>query len=213
MIYYKKVIKIVAVYLTINFKGCENYMNIDDIKNYLQKHLSEFRYAHSLRVAEEAKKLARIYYVDEEKAYLVGLVHDIAHEFNEKENLLWIKKYNLSNEYLEKSYKNILHSDIGALVAKELFLFDDDMCQAIKYHTIGNVKMNKFDKIIFIADKIGRKNLDVFMEKMKELTYQGNLDQALIMYFKKLSDDLKLKKLSMHPDSLKLIHLLNNNVK
>ncbi len=188
-------------------------MNTDNIKDYLQKHLSNFRYQHSLRVAEEAKKLAQIYYIDEEKAFLVGLVHDIAHEFNEKENLLWIKKYNLPNEYLDKSYKNILHSDIGALVAKELFLFDDNMCQAIKYHTIGNMNMNKFDKIIFIADKIGRKNLDVFMEKVKELTYQGYLDQALIMYFETLNNNLKSRKLSMHPDSLKLIHLLKNNAK
>ncbi len=187
-------------------------MNKDNIKSYLQKHLSDFRYNHSLRVAEEAKKLAQIYYVDEEEAYLVGLAHDVAHEFNEKENLLWIKKYNLSNEYLDESYKTILHSDIGALVAKELFLFDDNMCQAIKYHTIGNIHMNKFDKIIFIADKIGRKNLDVFMEKVKELTYQGYLDQALIIYFEILNDNLNAKKLSMHPNSLKLIHLLRNNV-
>ncbi len=188
-------------------------MNIDNIKNHLQNHLSDFRYSHSLRVAEEAKKLAPIYCINEEKAYLVGLVHDIAHEYNEKENMFWIKKYNLSNKYLDESYKNILHSDIGALVAKELFFFDDDMCQAIKYHTIGNVNMNKFDKIIFIADKIGRKNLDGFMEKVKELAYQGYLDQALIMYFEILSDNLKARKLSMHPDSLKLIHLLRNNVR
>lgn len=185
----------------------------DNIKNYIQKNLSNFRYAHSLRVAEEAKKLAQMYHIDEEKAYLVGLAHDIAHEFNEKENLVWIKKYNLSNEYLDESYKNILHSDIGALVAKELFSFDDNMCQAIKYHTIGNINMNKFDKIIFIADKIGRNNLDVYMQKVKELTYQGYLDQALIKYFESLNNNLKLKNLSMHPDSLKLIRLLKNNGK
>ncbi len=186
-------------------------MNTDNIKNYLQKHLSDFRYTHCLRVAEEAKKLAQIYNVDEEKAYLVGLVHDIAHEFSDEENLLWIKKYNLSNEYLDESYKNILHSDIGALVVKELFLFDDSMCQAIKYHTIGNVNMNKLDKIIFIADKIGRKNLNDFMKKVKELTYQGHLDQALITYFEILSDNLKARNLHIHPNSLKLIHLLKNS--
>lgn len=69
-------------------------MNIDNIKNYLQEHLSEFRYSHSLRVAEEAKKTAKRYCIDEEKAYLVGLVHDVAHELNDEENLFWIKKYN-----------------------------------------------------------------------------------------------------------------------
>ena len=186
-------------------------MNIDDIKNYLQEHLSEFRYNHSTRVAEEAKKIAKIYNIDENKAYKVGLVHDVAHEFTEDEKLFYIKKYNLPNEFLEPSYSNILHSDIGAIVAKEKFLFDDDMCQAIKYHTIGNKNMNIFDKIILIADKVGRNNLDNHMQQVKTLVYQLNLDQALIMYFEKLTDSLKERKLAMHPDSIELIDLLKEN--
>ena len=183
-------------------------MNVDDIKNYLKEHLSEFRYNHSIRVAEEAKRIAKIYNINEDKAYKVGLVHDVAHEFTDDEELFYIKKYDLPNEFLEPSYKNILHSDIGAIVAKEKFLFDEEMCQAIKYHTIGNKNMNIFDKIIFIADKIGRNNLDSIMQQVKELVYQGNLDQALIMYFEKLTDSLKMRNLSMHPDSIELVDLL-----
>lgn len=82
------------------------------------------------------------------------------------------------------------------------------MCQAIKYHTIGNINMNTFDKIIFIADKIGRKNLDSFMEKVKEKVYLGYLDQAIIMYFESLNNKLASQNLSMHPNSLKLVQLL-----
>lgn len=70
-----------------------------NIKSYLQEHLSKFRYSHSLRVAEEAKKIAKVYHKNEEKTYLVGLAHDIAHEYGEKENLFWIKKYNLPKDY------------------------------------------------------------------------------------------------------------------
>lgn len=188
-------------------------MNKETIKNYLQEHLSEFRYNHCLKVADTAQKLARIYNLDEEKAYLTGLAHDVAHEFSDEENLYWIKKYNLPDEYLEISYRNILHSDIGALVAKEIFLFDDKMCQSIKYHTIGNINMNVFDKIIFLADKIGRQNLDTSMEKVKKLTYQGHLDQALLMYFEILEKNLKSRNLSMHPNSEKLVSHLKNNDK
>lgn len=71
--------------------------------------------------------------------------------------------------------------------------------------------MNTFDKIIFIADKIGRKNLDSSMERIKELVYQGYLDQAIILYLENLNDNLKLKQASMHPSSIKLIQLLKNN--
>ncbi len=186
-------------------------MNKDEIKNYIKKHLSKFRYLHSLKVADEAKKLAKIYKIDLEKAYLVGLTHDIAKEFSVEENMFWIEKNKLSHKYLEKSYKNILHSDIGAIVAKDLFSFDDDMCKAIKYHTIGNVCMNRFDKVIFIADKIARDNLDDSLKQVKDLVYSGYLDKALLRYFESLTINLKSRGLKLHPSCLKLIELLKNN--
>ena len=67
--------------------------NIEQIKNDLKNNLSQFRYEHSILVAEEAKKLANHYNIDEEKAYIAGLVHDIAKEFSDDENSKWIKKY------------------------------------------------------------------------------------------------------------------------
>lgn len=188
-------------------------MKASDIEKYLKEHLSEFRYDHSLRVAEEAQKIAKVYHIDEEKSYLVGLAHDVAHEYTEEENLFWVKKYNLASQCLDKSYKNILHSDIGALVAKDYFSFDEEMCQAIKYHTIGNVKMDLFAKIIFIADKIGRKNLDTQMEQVKKAVYDGNIDEALISYFDILKDSLKSRNLPMHQDSIELIKLLKEETK
>lgn len=187
-------------------------MKASDIEKYLKEHLSEFRYDHSSRVAEEAQKIAKVYHIDEEKSYLVGLAHDVAHEYTEEENLFLIKKYNLPKKYLDKSYKNILHSDIGALVAKDYFSFDEEMCQAIKYHTIGNVNMDLFAKIIFIADKVGRKNLDIKMEQVKKTVYDGNIDKALISYFDILKDSLKSRNLPMHEDSLELIKLLKRNI-
>lgn len=187
-------------------------MNENKIKEYLKANLSDYRYSHSLRVAEEAKSLAKNYHLDDQKAYLTGLVHDVAHEFTEEDNNYWIKIGKLPKSCLDTSYKNILHSDIGALIAKNIFLFDDDMCQAIKYHTIGNINMNTFDKIVFIADKIGRNKLDNKTIKVKELAYNGHINQALIIYFKTLEESLKARNLTMHPDSIELIQSLKNNI-
>ena len=53
-------------------------VKIDLIKEDLKKNLKKSRYEHSLSVANTAKKLARIYGVDEDKAYVAGLVHDCA---------------------------------------------------------------------------------------------------------------------------------------
>ena len=43
--------------------------NIEDIKNDIKENLSEYRYNHSLNVAEECVKLAGKYGVDRDKAY------------------------------------------------------------------------------------------------------------------------------------------------
>ena len=44
--------------------------NVNEIKESLKNTLSSFRYEHSLMVALEARKIAKHYGVDEEKAYV-----------------------------------------------------------------------------------------------------------------------------------------------
>ena len=51
---------------------------IDYLNNWLKANLTEERYEHSLGTAECAKKLAKEYGLDENKAYLAGLIHDCA---------------------------------------------------------------------------------------------------------------------------------------
>lgn len=181
--------------------------DIEQIKNDVKEKMSEFRFEHSMRVAEEARKLAKHYKLDEEKAYITGIVHDIAKEFSNEENEKWIEKYNMPKELLEPEYKNIVHSDIGAVVAKELYGLDDEICNAIKYHTIGNVTMSLFDKIIFISDKIGRKNINPEIEEMKKLAYQ-NIDEALKFYLINRKEKLESKGENFHQDALKLLKSL-----
>lgn len=154
--------------------------DIEKIKNDIRASLSEYRYNHSLMVAEEARKLALHYGLDSEKAYVTGLVHDIAKEFSDEENLKWIQKYNLPNELLAENLRPVIHADIGAVVVKELYNFDDEMCNSIKYHSIGNYPMTLFEKIIFVADKIARdKPNDESLKELQALAYK-DIDAVLL---------------------------------
>ena len=94
---------------------------IEEIDFFVKNSLSKERYEHSKRVAEEAKKLAIHYHYDPEKAYLAGLVHDVAKEYTKLQNEEIIKKYQLSQDLLKDYNKKILHSYIGAIVVKEKF--------------------------------------------------------------------------------------------
>lgn len=178
--------------------------NIETIKQELRNQLSSFRYQHSLMVASEAKKLAKHYNYDQDKAYLAGLVHDIAKEFTKEENEKWITIGNLPKKLLQEEFRNIVHADIGSIYLKEKYQLDQDLCKAVKYHTIGNIHMDLLAKIIFIADKIGRENLSKELLEIRNLSYQ-NLNLAIQKYLRYQKDKLEAKNIKMHEDSLHIL--------
>lgn len=182
-----------------------------EIKEELKKMLTPARYEHSLRVAEEAKHLASHYQYDEKKAYLAGLIHDIAKDLTEEESKNWIENYNLPKELLEEKNKNLKHADIGAVIAKEKYHLEDDICNAIKFHTLGNKNMDLLAKIVFLADKIGRKNLPEDLETVKKMAYQ-NIDQSLKLCLEKQEKYLQQKGIKLHKDTKKLLAKLTKEL-
>ena len=64
---------------------------IDYITAWLEENLSDKRYNHSLGCAQTAQKLAKLFHQDEQKAYLAGLVHDCAKNFDTVKSLEIIK--------------------------------------------------------------------------------------------------------------------------
>lgn len=182
-------------------------MEIKNIKEELKKHLSPYRYDHSLRVAETAKSLAKHYHIDEPKAYITGLLHDIAKELSEEENQYWIEKYHLNKNLNEEKNRKIKHADIGAVIAKEKYHLDENCCNAIKYHTIGNKDMDTLAKIIYIADKIGREKIPEELKPVEQLAYK-NIDEALLYCIEQQEKKLKEKGIKTHKDTQELLEKL-----
>lgn len=183
--------------------------DIEIIKKDLKKTLTKLRYEHSLKVADEAKKLAKHYNYDDEKAYLAGLTHDIAKDLTEEENYNLVKKYHLPQQLLNTENTNLKHADIGAFLAKEKYHLENDICKAIKYHTIGNKDMDLLAKIVFIADKIARDNLPEGLKEVKKLAYQeDNIDIALKYCLVCQENHLKAKGINIHPETKKLLDIL-----
>ena len=129
---------------------------IDYIQKWLEENLSAKRYHHSLGAAEAAKALAKIFNQDEEKAYLAGLVHDCAKNF-EDSVLLDLINNEIKEGFEQSELKNpkTYHAIAGAyLIQKEFEIDDSEIISAVRNHTIGKTNMSIFDKIIFLADKI-----------------------------------------------------------
>lgn len=126
-----------------------------------------------------AEKLALHYGADVKKARLVGLSHDIAKEYSKDEILDYITKNKIELDKIEINNLALVHGKIGAHLCKNLYNFDDEMCDAIFYHTTGKENMCLLTKILFIADLIEENRTFSDVEYARKLAFE-NLDEAII---------------------------------
>lgn len=188
---------------------------INEMKSWLEENLNEERYSHTLGVADTAKDLAKKYNLDEEKAYIAGLLHDCA-KCQKNEDLYEIltdKMHCNMEEYLNpKTY----HSPVGAYFAKEIFgVEDEEILSAIASHTIGRENMTDFEKVIFLADKIEPNSRDANLRKhmLEEVLVQENgLNKALLECYEYTIKSLVTRELKICLTTIKIYNELLDNV-
>ena len=181
----------------------------DYIETWLKSSLSAKRYSHSMGAAECARKLAKLYNLDENKAYLAGLIHDCAKNFDNEE-LLKIIKNDIKTGFDETELKNpkTYHAIVGAyLVQKEFEIDDPEIISSVRNHTIGKVNMSLFDKIIFIADKIEANQRDEkYSKKIWKIIKKNEgvlgLDVAMLKCFSETIKSLVKRKLYICPSTI-----------
>ena len=115
--------------------------------------LSEFRRVHSMNVSAEAVRFAEKYGGDVEKARLAGLLHDVTKETDADSQLKIIKNGGIILSELEQKTPKLWHAISGACYARDVLGIDDeDIFNAIRYHTTGRAGMSLLEKIVFLAD-------------------------------------------------------------
>lgn len=154
----------------------------------LKNYISEKRMAHSFSVANLSYQIATANNKDAHKAYLAGLIHDIAKGIDESEEDSMMKKY--FPEYKDKIGKWGYHQFLSTIIAKNILKIDDDeILEAIKYHATGKSHMSPLAKIVYCADKLdplrGWKSKDLIAACIKD--YKSGFISVLkdnIKYFK-----------------------------
>ena len=121
---------------------------IGKIKTYIK----ETRFNHSLSVAHVAYNLAKKHQLDCQRAYIAGVLHDIAKGIDKNESLTLMKQ--LYPEYLDIG-AYAYHQFLGEMLAKRDFdIQDEEILNAIKFHTTGRKDMCWLEKLIYASDKI-----------------------------------------------------------
>lgn len=110
---------------------------------------------HTVRVAGQAKKLAKELGEDEQAAEIAGFLHDISVIIPNERRLGLAAAMDVLILPEERPYPFILHQKLSAALAKELFgVKDERILSAIGCHTTLKGNAQSLELILFIADKL-----------------------------------------------------------
>lgn len=155
-------------------------MNREDLLSKVREQMTEHRFKHTLGVASTAVTLAERFGADGGKAELAGLLHDFC-KFWDKGRMREIieKEPSIPDDLLDYD-KELWHAPVGAFVVRqELGIEDQEVLDAISFHTSGRPGMGKLEKILWLADYIEPGRQFPGVDEIRELAEQ-NLDLALV---------------------------------
>jgi len=145
------------------------YSRYADVVEKLKSTLSERTFRHSLRVAEFAVENAWRVWADYDKALLAGLLHDSAKGRPPLKD---------ESEYAVSS-SEVIHQYDGAEVAKsEYGVADEEILDAIRYHTTAKPDFSPLGKLIYLADKLERGRDYKSVEYLRSVLERDGVDVA-----------------------------------
>ncbi len=175
---------------------------IEEYKVLLKSRLSDYRYTHSVCVAQSAVELAEKYGADKEKALVAGLLHDITKEADREEHFELFNLCEMNLSELECCNPKLWHAMSGSAYLKvKLGITDTEILDAVRYHTTARADMTLLDKVIYIADFISADRVYDDVEIVRALA-KKDLDETMLYTQSYSINELLQKHSPIHPDSV-----------
>ena len=175
-------------------------LDLHKIRKQLTKVLDNKRFEHTQGVAYTSAALAMRYGEDMQKAELAGLLHDCAKCMDNEKKFHICKKNDIHISEAEQRNPFLLHAKVGSHLARTKYKVDDeDIINAVMYHTTGRPGMSLLEKIVYIADYIepGRDQAPD-LDEVRRLSFQ-DLDEALLQILENILVHLKESKKEIDP--------------
>lgn len=124
---------------------------LNRLDEYIRERLTEKRYRHTQGVVETAVALAETYGADVEKARIAALFHDACKNLDSEEMNALAEQYAIGEVYIDKP--QLAHSKLAAAIIRDRFgVEDEEILNAISYHTTGRANMSLLEMIVYVAD-------------------------------------------------------------
>ena len=123
------------------------------LRDLMEDELKDYRFVHTMGVANTAAAMAFKWEVNLEQALVAGMLHDCAKNIPIDEQIRLCEKYDLHLSDKEMQIPSLIHAPLGACLAKEKYgVNDEEVLSAIRYHTTGRPAMTALEKIVYVAD-------------------------------------------------------------
>ncbi len=166
--------------------------------------------AHIFRTRDVGLDLATKHGIDEERAELAILGHDVARASKKKEILSQAERFGLSSLDIERKAPVMLHGPVGAeLLRHEDGVHDDEILDAVRYHTTGHPRLTGLGWLVFISDKLEPRKIKSYPYQ-QELRHIANesLEQAVLEFLCRESALRLQRRKPVHPASVAAINAL-----
>lgn len=184
--------------------------DIGALERFMKENLKESRYRHSLGVEKMAVKLADIYGADADKAAFTGRYHDIAKCFDEKTMDENIKRYSLDESLLGNPA--LAHSKVGAAILEHEFgVTDEDILNAVRYHTTARKDMSLLEQITYVADVVEENRTYPDLKYYQDLAAK-DLDQCTLEILEYTISDLTDKYRQIDKDTLRAYNYIKHKL-
>lgn len=151
--------------------------NLFRLQSDLREALTPYRYRHVEGVVETAIELARQAGVDTYKAKTAAWLHDLAREWP-NERLLQASEGIIVPQGFA-SVPALLHGPIAAHLGQTNYgIADEEILDAVRYHTTGRPGMTELDLVLFVADAIEPSREYPGVEQIREAADTNRLTVA-----------------------------------
>lgn len=180
--------------------------NYSEIIEKLKTILKPQRFIHVLGVKDMCFSLALRYGYDPKKAELAGLLHDLAKSVPVSDYIKLAEEYSIDLTEDEIKNPQLIHAKLGSYLAKRDFnITDEEILNAICYHTTGKPSMNLLEKILYVSDYIepsrhGIKRLSeirkIAFEDLDKTVMETSL--STLEYLKSINADIDKKTIDTY---------------
>lgn len=184
----------------------EFFLCVDKAATYLDAK----RLVHSKNTALVALSLNRNFCpkIDEDKVLLAGLLHDVGKMYDKTE----LPKKIINAIPSDSIGTPVQHQFVSAEIVKNDFhISDEDVLNAIRFHTTGRENMSQFEKLIYVSDLISYERNFQGVESLRKAVY-NDFEKGFITCLTYSRDYVVETGRSVYPLTDKAINFYKENL-